>query len=93
MRSGSRTSGGAQGGRLLVAAGLFTLVNNYLPGSDHLDKAVLNTVGLAAVLLGLACLALPWDRLSPRAPLALAPVAFAMPVSYTHLTLPTKRIV
>ncbi len=61
-----------------MAAGLFTIVNNYLPGSDHLDVAVLNTVGLAAVLLGLACLAVPWERLSPRAPLALAPVAFAM---------------
>ncbi len=61
-----------------MAAGLFTLVNNYLPGSDHLDKAVLNGAGLIAVLLGLACLAAPWDRLSPRAPLALAPVAFAL---------------
>lgn len=84
MTSRSRTTGGAQGGRLLLAAGLFTLVNNYLPGSDHLDRLVLNTVGVVAVLLGLACLRVPWERLPLRAPLALAPVAFAL-ISLSNL--------
>ena len=84
MTSRSRTTGGAQGGRLLLAAGLFTLVNNYLPGSGHLDLLVLNTVGVVAVLLGLACLRVPWERLPLRAPLALAPVAFAL-ISLSNL--------
>lgn len=80
----SRTSGGAQGGRLLLAAGVFTLVNNYLPGSGHLDLAVLNTVGLVAVALGLVCLRVPWERLHPRTPIVLAPVAFAL-ISLSNL--------
>jgi signal transduction histidine kinase len=80
----SRTTGGAQGGRLLLAAGVFTLVNNYLPGSGHLDLAVLNTVGVVAVLLGLVCLRVPWERLPLRAPLVMAPVAFAL-ISLSNL--------
>lgn len=78
MTARLRTTGGAQGGRLLLAAGVFTLVNNYLPGSGHLDRAVLNTVALVAIALGVVCLRVPWERLHPRAPLALAPVAFAL---------------
>jgi signal transduction histidine kinase len=80
----SPDSGGAQGGRLLLAAGIFTLVNNYLPGSGHLDLAVLNTVGIVAVALGLLFLRLPWERLPLRAPLALAPIAFAL-ISLSNL--------
>ncbi|TAL24012.1 MAG: hypothetical protein EPN99_03450, partial [Frankiales bacterium] len=78
MTSRLRTTGGAQGGRLLLAAGVFTLVNNYLPGSGHLDRAVLNAVALVAIALGVACLRVPWERLHPRAPLPLALVAFAL---------------
>lgn len=78
MTARLRTTGGAQGGRLLLAAGVFTLVNNYLPGSGHLDRAVLNTVALIAIALGLACLRVPWERLHARAPLPLALVAFAL---------------
>lgn len=78
MTARLRTTGGAQGGRLLLAAGVFTLVNNYLPGSGHLDRAVLNTVALVAIALGLACLRVPWERLHARAPLPLALVAFAL---------------
>src|SRR5688572_3548884 len=78
MTARLRTTGGAQGGRLLLAAGLFTLVNNYLPGSGHLDRAVLNTVALVAIALGLLCLRVRWERLPQRAPLPLALVAFAL---------------
>jgi hypothetical protein len=80
----SGTTGGEQGGRLLLAAGVFTLVNNYLPGAGHLDLAVLNTVGVVAALLGLICLRVPWERLPQRAPLAMAPVAFAL-ISLSNL--------
>lgn len=73
-----RTTGGRLGGQLLIAGGLFTLVNNYLPGSEHLDRAVLNTLGLVAVALGTVAVRLPWHRWSRRAPLALLPLALAM---------------
>ena len=73
-----RVTAGRQGGQLLLAAGIFTLVNNYLPGSGHLELAVLNTVGVLAVLIGAACLVVPWDRLHVRAPLAVLVVALTM---------------
>lgn len=59
-------------------------MNNYLPGSGHLDLAVLNTVGLVAVALGLVCLRVPWERLPLRAPLVMAPIAFTM-ISLSNL--------
>ena len=79
-----RATAGEQGGRLLIAAGAFTLVNNYLPGAEHLDVRVLNAVGLVALLLGVGCLFVPWRRLPVRAPLALALVAFAL-ISLSNL--------
>ena len=78
MTPTARTSPGAQAGRLLLAAGIFTLVNNYLPGSQYLDVRVLNGVGLTAVLLGLVSLRLPWHRFPLRAPLVLVLAAFAL---------------
>lgn len=73
-----RVTAGRQGGQLLLAAGIFTLVNNYLPGSEHLDLAVLNGVGLLACVVGAVCLVVPWDRLHVRAPLVVLVVALAM---------------
>ena len=78
MTSRGSASGGAQGGRLLLAAGVFTLVNNYLPGAGHLDLVVMNTVALVAIGLGLLLTRLPWERMHPRAPLAITPVAFGL---------------
>ena len=78
MTPSSRLRAGQQGGRLLLAAGLLTLVNDYLPGSDHLDVALLDAVSVATVLLGVLALRLPWDRLHARAPLAMVPVAFGL---------------
>lgn len=73
-----RRAAGRQGGQLLVAAGLLTLVNNYLPGSAHLDLTVLNAVVAVALAVGLACLVVPWDRLPVRAPLVVLVVALAL---------------
>ena len=74
----TRLRAGQQGGKLLLAAGALTLVNNYLPGNGHLDIAVLNTLGVLAVALGAACLRIPWERLPRRAPLLLLLAAFAL---------------
>ena len=76
--AGSLRRAGQQGGYLMLAAGAFTLVNNYLPGSGHLDIAVLNAVAVTTLALGAICLRVPWERLSPRAPLALVLAAFAL---------------
>lgn len=78
MGSDGRLRAGQQGGQLLLAAGLLTLVNNYLPGSGHLDVAVLNAVALTTIALGLLALRTPWDRLPRQAPLVLVPVAFGL---------------
>jgi diguanylate cyclase (GGDEF)-like protein/PAS domain S-box-containing protein len=67
-----------QAGWLLVAAGLFTIANNYLPGAGHLDVAVLDLVGLAAVAIGLFAHLLPWRRWPGQVPLVFAPIAFAL---------------
>ncbi len=78
MASRARTTSGAQAGRLLLAAGVFTLVNNYLPGAGNLNIAVLNSVGIVACVLGGVSLFLPWHRMHVRAPLVLALAAFAL---------------
>jgi signal transduction histidine kinase len=73
-----RATSGKQAARLLLAAGALTLVNNYLPGAEHLDIAVLNAIGLVAVGLGAVGLLVPWQRLHVRAPLVLALAAFGL---------------
>lgn len=72
------TTGGRLGGALLVCAGLVTLVNDYLPGSELLDVPLLNTVALVAIAAGLLAYVAPWARWHPRASLLLAPVGFGL---------------
>ena len=79
-----RAAGGRQGGRLLLAAGAFTLVNNYIPGSAHLDVRVLNLVAVLALLLGAVCLVVPWERLPLRAQLVVVLAAFVLLVAGTR---------
>jgi signal transduction histidine kinase len=71
-------SPGRQAAYLLLAAGVLSIVNNYLPGSENLDRQVLNLIGvLAIVAAGLAWIT-PWDRFHPRTTLVLAPVALTL---------------
>jgi PAS domain S-box-containing protein len=69
---------GRLAGWLFLASGFVTVVNNYVPGSEHLDVAVLNTLGLIAIALGAACFALPWSRWPARTTMVTVPVALAM---------------
>jgi len=78
MGRASHGNAGRQGGLLLVAAGLFTLVNNYLPGSELLDVALLNTLGLIAVVAGGIACVLPWQRWHWSASLSLAALGFTL---------------
>jgi signal transduction histidine kinase len=61
-----------------MAAGAFTVVNDYLPGSELLDVRLLNLVGLTALLTGAVAYVLPWQRWHPRAPLTLAFLGLAL---------------
>jgi diguanylate cyclase len=76
--SGHPAGAARQAAGLLVAAGVFTVANNYLPGAGELNIGVLNLVGLTAIMLGLVANLLPWQRWSPRAPIVLAPLAFTL---------------
>ncbi|HEV2891075.1 MAG TPA: ATP-binding protein [Frankiaceae bacterium] len=78
MGRSSPGTAGRQGGLLLVAAGLFTLVNNYLPGSELLDVALLNAVGAIAVVAGAIAYVLPWQRWHPTTSLVLAALGFSL---------------
>lgn len=78
MGSGHRSGAARQAAGLLVAAGVFTVANNYRPGAGQLNTGVLNLVGLTAIVVGLTANLLPWHRWSPRAPVALAPLVFAL---------------
>lgn len=71
-------SGPRLGAKLLVAAGFVTLVNNYLPGSGHLNVAILNTVSALAVVFGVVTWILPWHRWPSQVTLVLPMIAFAM---------------
>jgi signal transduction histidine kinase len=78
MARATQSNGGRTAGLLLLAAGAFTIVNNYLPGSELLDVALLNVVGLVALVAGGVAYLLPWQRWRPRASLTLGLLAFAL---------------
>jgi signal transduction histidine kinase len=63
---------------LLLASGVLSILNNYLPGSEHLDRVVLNLIGALSILAAGLTWIFPWNRFHPRATLVLAPVALAL---------------
>lgn len=67
-----------QAGWLFGAAGVLTILNNYVPGSAYLDEAFLTVVGALCIAVGGLIPRLPWDRWPGRATLAITPFAFAL---------------
>ena len=67
-----------QAGLLFAAAGVLTIVNNFVPGGEHLDKAFLYLVGVVCLALGAGVTLLPWERWPARSTLAICPLAFAV---------------
>ncbi len=67
-----------QAGLLFGAAGVLTIVNNYVPGSAYLDEAFLFVVGVLCILVGALIPRLPWERWPARATLAITPFAFGL---------------
>jgi PAS domain-containing protein len=73
-----RETGARLAGWLMVAAGCLTILNNYLPGAESLNRGVLNLLGGVAVGLGAAFFVLPWDGWPDRANLVVVPLALAL---------------
>ena len=67
-----------QAGLLFGAAGVLTILNNYVPGSGYLDKAFLTVTGVLCMVVGALVPRLPWHRWPVRATLAITPFAFAL---------------
>ena len=67
-----------QAGLLFGAAGVLTILNNYVPGSGYLDKAFLTVTGVLCMVVGVLVPRLPWHRWPVRATLAITPFAFAL---------------
>ena len=66
-----------QAGLLFGAAGILTILNNFVPGSAYLNEAFLHVVGVLCVALGALVAWLPWERWPVRSSLAIPPIAFA----------------
>jgi diguanylate cyclase (GGDEF)-like protein len=67
-----------QAGLLFGAAGALTIVNNFVPGSEYLDKPFLFAVGAFCLVVGALLPRLPWRRWPAAATLAITPFAFAL---------------
>ncbi len=78
MARATQGNSGRLAGLLLIAAGAFTVVNNYLPGAELLDVALLNAVGVLAMAAGAVAYHLPWPRWHPRLSLVLGLFAFVL---------------
>ncbi|MDQ4124058.1 MAG: GGDEF domain-containing protein [Actinomycetota bacterium] len=63
---------------LLLATGAVTLVNNFLPGDENLNKPALTAIAATAIALGVATLGCPWHRFDRRATLILPVLAFGL---------------
>jgi PAS domain S-box-containing protein len=73
-----RESRARQGGWFFIAAGILTILNNYVPGGDYLDKGFMLALGIGCILLGLVVLGLPWSRWPRWTELILPVISFGL---------------
>jgi PAS domain S-box-containing protein len=73
-----RESNARQGGWFFLAAGILTILNNYVPGGEYLDKGFMLGLGIGCILLGLVVLRLPWSRWRRWTELTLPVLSFAL---------------
>jgi len=71
-------SAGGQAAALFVLAGTVGLINVVLPGPTGYNRPVVSAINAVGVVVGLVAWFAPWSRWSPRATLALVPVALAL---------------
>lgn len=68
-----------------IAAGLLTILNNEVPGSEYLDKPFLYGLGVVCVALGLIVTVLPWTRWPRWVTLTMPTAAFAFIAFGNHV--------
>ena len=73
-----RDSKARQGGWFFIAAGILTILNNYVPGGEYLDKGFMFGLGVVIVLLGVVVLKLPWARWPRWTELSMPAVSFGL---------------
>ncbi len=73
-----RESDARQGGWFFVAAGILTILNNYVPGGEYLDKGFMLGLGIGCILLGVVVLKLPWSRWPWWTELTLPVISFGL---------------
>ena len=73
-----RESQARQGGWFFLAAGILTILNNYVPGGEYLDKGFMLGLGVVVIVLGLVVLRLPWSRWPRWTELTMPAISFAL---------------
>ncbi|MDP1806693.1 MAG: PAS domain S-box protein, partial [Acidimicrobiales bacterium] len=73
-----RESDARQGGWFFIAAGILTILNNYVPGGEYLDKRFMLFLGIGCLLLGSVVLRLPWTRWPRWTELTMSVLAFGL---------------
>jgi diguanylate cyclase (GGDEF)-like protein len=71
-------AGARQAAWLFVAAGTLVSILSYVPADATVSRAVLVSLGLASVLIGVLVWVLPWHRWPVRSTLVLVPISFAL---------------
>jgi len=67
-----------QAALLFVVSGVLSVLNCAVPGFPNYGQPVLLGASVAAVLIGVVCWFLPWDRWSTLSTIAFVPVALAI---------------
>ena len=67
-----------QAALLFVVSGVLSVMNCAVPGFPNYGQPVLLGASVAALVIGVVCWFLPWDRWSPLSTVGLVPVALAI---------------
>ena len=78
MQKVVRESSARQGGWFFLAAGVLTILNNFVPGGEYLDKGFMFVLGLSGIALGVGIFFVPWRRWPAWVELTMPVLAFGL---------------